>query len=832
MRKIILIFLLSIFSLKAQETSINWSKDLDLPYIDSLGKRLTGTEIIEIVSHKGKLYAGNSYWNEYIETRRGQVFIKNSANSEWKQDLQMPSKYSRIASMKSCVFQYDKSGSEIAPDTILFVGSTYDKGENKPGPAGIFIRNDIENNWKKVDLGSTSHAFAYTQIRSIGFHHDKITNQDIVFAGANPAPLGIYAGRYSKGDIIWDEKPEFEPQGYQRIMGFAEIGVDLYGATQKSIIKRIDGENPRWETILTLGDTASAIKYASDLDIYWILEDDIRGFRSIPVINNKKQDSVLMFTIYNKLFQFNPITNELLVELDLKDFISSETEQDFHYIQSGCNVDFKLPNGQNIQLIGVESFYDTTYLSKNKLPNIGGFDIHGRFVARINTINGTKNYLLLEIIDPLVLPQPDSLARVRTFCMSPFSQDSGKVIYAGGFAPWFMKEVTNTGWIYKGLLSIQYSNNDLYKLTPNIEYKKINGVEKNLLSLDIYEPLEKGENEKLPVICYVHGGSWNAGDKSNVSFKDDIFTKNKYVFISINYRLSPNPYDTSNQNRIMYPVHSQDVSSALAWVYKNIENYSGDKNRIGIIGHSAGGNIVSTVSTIEEFLVDNDLHPSAIKATCNLDGPVLNIKKQIDEAYPGRKEMLINAFGNVTEIWDEASPTKNVLPNNDLGANLFVHQDIASRTADFHEFGDSLNEYNYIAEYFNAKPYSHEQINQLIGSPEENIGMTKAIIQFFDKYLKNSTSIRKETIPSNVLLSPNPASEYIQINLDRWSPPSRWTPSAIRVYNTYGELVLTTQSLRDTPSEKENLKIDISHLPVGLYFIQIGNYTELFMVVR
>jgi hypothetical protein len=27
-------------------------------------------------------------------------------------------------------------------------------------------------------------------------------------------------------------------------------------------------------------------------------------------------------------------------------------------------------------------------------------------------------------------------------------------------------------------------------------------------------------------------------------------------------------------------------------------------------------------------------------------------------------------------------------------------------------------------------------------------------------------------------------------------------------------------------------RIDISHLPVGLYFIQIGNYTEKFMVVR
>jgi hypothetical protein len=27
-------------------------------------------------------------------------------------------------------------------------------------------------------------------------------------------------------------------------------------------------------------------------------------------------------------------------------------------------------------------------------------------------------------------------------------------------------------------------------------------------------------------------------------------------------------------------------------------------------------------------------------------------------------------------------------------------------------------------------------------------------------------------------------------------------------------------------------RIDISHLPVGIYFIQIGNYSEKFMVVK
>ncbi len=38
-----------------------------------------------------------------------------------------------------------------------------------------------------------------------------------------------------------------------------------------------------------------------------------------------------------------------------------------------------------------------------------------------------------------------------------------------------------------------------------------------------------------------------------------------------------------------------------------------------------------------------------------------------------------------------------------------------------------------------------------------------------------------------------------------------------------GELMFTTPSLRATPSEKGNIKIDISQLPAGVYFVKIGD---------
>ena len=83
-----------------------------------------------------------------------------------------------------------------------------------------------------------------------------------------------------------------------------------------------------------------------------------------------------------------------------------------------------------------------------------------------------------------------------------------------------------------------------YNLYNNIKYSEIPGVNDNELSLDIYQPDNMEEGEILPVLVYVHGGSWNAGDKSNVAYKAEFFPENGYIFVSTNYRLSPNPPET------------------------------------------------------------------------------------------------------------------------------------------------------------------------------------------------------------------------------------------------------------------------------------------------
>jgi hypothetical protein len=102
---------------------------------------------------------------------------------------------------------------------------------------------------------------------------------------------------------------------------------------------------------------------------------------------------------------------------------------------------------------------------------------------------------------------------------------------------------------------------------------------------------------------------------------------------------------------------------------------------------------------------------------------------------------------------------------------------------------------------------------------------------WFAKSVLTPTSIESiivKDINSGFIVTPNPASDYIEIGqLSKVFDPSEG--SGIKIYNTFGECV---KNLSPALSEGEGVRIDISHLPVGLYLLQIGNYSEKFMVVR
>jgi carboxylesterase type B len=109
--------------------------------------------------------------------------------------------------------------------------------------------------------------------------------------------------------------------------------------------------------------------------------------------------------------------------------------------------------------------------------------------------------------------------------------------------------------------------------------------------LDVYAP-EGAKN--LPVVFWIHGGGWQAGNKSMVGVKPKAFMEAGFVFVSINYRLLP----TVDMTAL-----TSDVATALGWVLKNIATYGGDPARLLVMGHSAGGQLAALMCTDEKYVL-------------------------------------------------------------------------------------------------------------------------------------------------------------------------------------------------------------------------------------
>src|SRR4051794_21169306 len=83
-------------------------------------------------------------------------------------------------------------------------------------------------------------------------------------------------------------------------------------------------------------------------------------------------------------------------------------------------------------------------------------------------------------------------------------------------------------------------------------------------TLDVYAPTK---GKKLPVVVWIHGGGWQAGDKKEVHKKPQAFADQGFVFVSVNYRLLPKA--TIRQM-------AQDVAKAIRWVHDHARDYGGD----------------------------------------------------------------------------------------------------------------------------------------------------------------------------------------------------------------------------------------------------------------
>ena len=112
------------------------------------------------------------------------------------------------------------------------------------------------------------------------------------------------------------------------------------------------------------------------------------------------------------------------------------------------------------------------------------------------------------------------------------------------------------------------------------------------LTLNIWTPA--CDNEKRPVMFWIHGGAFYYGGAPSPRYNGEFLSKRGNVcVVTINYRLGAlgNLYVPGKVSNLGF----MDQFTALKWVYNNILNFGGDPNNITIFGESAGSTSVCTL---------------------------------------------------------------------------------------------------------------------------------------------------------------------------------------------------------------------------------------------
>lgn len=125
-----------------------------------------------------------------------------------------------------------------------------------------------------------------------------------------------------------------------------------------------------------------------------------------------------------------------------------------------------------------------------------------------------------------------------------------------------------------------------------------------------------GDGAKAPVLVFLHGGYWRSLDKADHSFIAPEFTQAGACVVVPNYALCP--------GSDAYPVTVAHITlqlvKALAWTWRNIDQYGGDPARITVVGHSAGGHLAAMMLACVWGAVAPDLPAELVRNALSISG--------------------------------------------------------------------------------------------------------------------------------------------------------------------------------------------------------------------
>ncbi|WP_064117273.1 alpha/beta hydrolase [Pseudomonas fluorescens] len=153
----------------------------------------------------------------------------------------------------------------------------------------------------------------------------------------------------------------------------------------------------------------------------------------------------------------------------------------------------------------------------------------------------------------------------------------------------------------------------LNALTPDSTYDSTVGIaygDDPRQKLDVYVPHQPLPG--APVVVFFYGGSWNSGSRVDYRFVGEALASRGIVTVVADYRLYP---------QVRYPLFLQDGAQALAWTKTHIHEFSGNPQRLYLMGHSSGAYNAAMLALDGEWLAAVGMSPTDVQGWIGLAGP-------------------------------------------------------------------------------------------------------------------------------------------------------------------------------------------------------------------
>ncbi|RMP42522.1 hypothetical protein ALO95_200263 [Pseudomonas syringae pv. antirrhini] len=227
--------------------------------------------------------------------------------------------------------------------------------------------------------------------------------------------------------------------------------------------------------------------------------------------------------------------------------------------------------------------------------------------------------------------------------------------------------------------------------------------------------------EKSPIVVFIHGGWWRGGTRKDYSFCANGFVSSGYTVVISDYTLCP----SATVSDI-----TQASRAAVIWAYEHADEINGDKDRIFVVGHSAGGQQAAMISVTD--WASHGVPADIVKAVVPMSG--------VFDMQPFQSSWL--------QAWLQ-------LDGDQVTRESAIHHIKAStppvmvmlggeESEEFHRqslmFVDALGQAGTTVEYHDMKDEDHSSLLFMLGNPDSEA--SKVMMSFFDRCSLNTAVTR------------------------------------------------------------------------------------------